>query len=486
MPETVSERPATSTPPASQSGGFDLLSVAPVRALVRWAGFPYVFQALTLIVAVALMIMGWGQLTPEGINAKLFARSNLVTLLIWGLWWPAMVWLTVLFGRAWCTVCPLELVSNLSERLARRLGIPQLPLASWITSGAIIVALYGLLQFLVAGAQLHRVPAYTSIFILALLAMAVATGLLFKDRAFCRGFCPVAQLLAVYGRGGMLAVRAGSEDTCAACAGKECIQACNRYRADARSCPSLLNPPKLNSSRDCLICGQCIKSCQPDNMRLLLRWPFHSRDAREPLASWPTTIFVMLVSGFVTWELCTEWKAAEAVFLAPPNWLNERIGVAAIAGYVRGLWALAFVPLLIWTVMAGAARLLGDGTRLTESWRRMALPVAVVVAGGQMAKGLAKFVSWVGFVPYALGEPLGTNTAATITAKTLPQPNAMLPPVAVSVIGMALLVTALFFAIREARLAHPAAGHARLVPKLALAAGFLFIVFGWGFSFWLP
>ncbi len=30
---------------------------------------------------------------------KLHARTNLVTLIIWGLWWPAMVWFAMLFGR---------------------------------------------------------------------------------------------------------------------------------------------------------------------------------------------------------------------------------------------------------------------------------------------------------------------------------------------------------------------------------------------------
>jgi hypothetical protein len=28
-----------------------------------------------------------------------FRQSNLVSLVIWGLWWPAMVWLIVFFGR---------------------------------------------------------------------------------------------------------------------------------------------------------------------------------------------------------------------------------------------------------------------------------------------------------------------------------------------------------------------------------------------------
>lgn len=231
--------------PNGQGGGFDLLRVRPIRALILWRGFPYFFQVLMLLVFVALAIMGWSRFPPPGVDGKLYAKCNLVTLAIWGLWWPAMVWITVLFGRAWCAICPLELVSNLAERAARRLGVSQRHLRRWITSGAIIVALYALIQFLVAGAQIHRVPAYTSLFLLGLLALTVITGLIFRDRAFCRGFCPVGQLLGIYGRGSMLVVRAGHPENCQACTGKDCLLACNRYKGDARSCPSLLNPPQV-------------------------------------------------------------------------------------------------------------------------------------------------------------------------------------------------------------------------------------------------
>jgi len=120
---------------------------------------------------------------------------------------------------------------------------------------------------------------------------------------------------------------------------------CNRTRLDARSCPSLLNPPRLNSSRDCLVCGQCIKACVPDNMRLLLRRPFPAEDAREPCAGWPTTLFVMLVSGFVTWELLAEWPRGEEAFLAAPRWAASHLGLPPLSGLLSGLWALILVPL---------------------------------------------------------------------------------------------------------------------------------------------
>lgn len=100
------------------SDGFDLLGIRPVRACIQWPGFPYVFQAVMLAIFTALALVGWGHFTPQGVDEKLYAKTNIVNLLIWGLWWPAMIWVAVLFGRAWCMICPLELVANLAERAA--------------------------------------------------------------------------------------------------------------------------------------------------------------------------------------------------------------------------------------------------------------------------------------------------------------------------------------------------------------------------------
>ena len=186
------------------------MRLRPVARSIRWAGFPYAFQAALLAVFVGLAMMSWRVTAPAGVSDKLFAKSNLTQLFVWGLGWPAMVWIAVLLGRAWCAICPLELVANLGERAGRRLGVRQGKLGRRLRSGALIVVLYALLQMLVAGVYLHRVPAYTSVFLWSTLVGAGLVGLLFRDRAFCRGFCPVGTLLNAYGRGGMLVIRPGS------------------------------------------------------------------------------------------------------------------------------------------------------------------------------------------------------------------------------------------------------------------------------------
>ena len=115
---------------ATANCGINLLRFRPVLALVRWAAFPALLQVVILLIFVGLAILGWGHYTPKGVNAKLYAKTNLVNLTIWGLWWPAIVWVTFLLGRAWCIVCPLELVSTHAEKLGTILGLARRPLAT--------------------------------------------------------------------------------------------------------------------------------------------------------------------------------------------------------------------------------------------------------------------------------------------------------------------------------------------------------------------
>ncbi len=466
----------------STSHGIDLLKFKPIRQLINWSGFPYVFQGAMLAVFVYLAVTGWSMQVPEAVNGKLYAKTNLVNLMIWGLWWPMMIWATVLFGRLWCMVCPMELVSNATERLGRFFGVRQAILHSWLRSGYLVLLLYLAIQLLVAGFQIHRVPFYTSLFLWGMLALAALSGFLLKDRAFCRGFCPVALLLSAYGRGGMLAVRAEGDEKCQSCTGKDCVRSCNRSQLDSRSCPTLLNPPKLNSNRDCLVCGQCLKACQPDNMKLLLRRPFDPSDTREPLASWPTTLFIMLASGFVTYELSTEWSKAAEVFLWLPNAITQSFELEPLAGWVKGFWMLLVYPAILWVLMGGIVKCMTPKMSIANIWRRIALPFAVIVAAGHMTKALAKFTSWIGYLPYALKEPSGTQTVQQFTDKVIGSPSPIVSLTFISITGLALMVLGTFYAWKELGYVDPPTHRYFAAPMLVVASLWSFIIFGIAFA----
>jgi hypothetical protein len=105
---------------------------------------------------------------------------------------------------------------------------------------------------------------------------------------------------------------------------------------------------------------------------LLLRAPYSKADAREPLASWLLTLFVMIVSGFVTYEPSGVWKAAEPVFLWAPKQVSAALDAGAAAGWIQGVWTILVAPLLLRLLLGAVTRLLGGARSLGEAWRRPA------------------------------------------------------------------------------------------------------------------
>jgi hypothetical protein len=187
----------------------------------------------------------------------------------------------------------------------------------------------------------------------------------------------------------------------------------------------------------------------------------------------------MLVSGFVIGELFSEWPAAQAAFLWAPEQVARLLSLAPHNGWVKGVWMLLVCPLALWLVLGQLVCLAGDVRGMGEAWRRLALPLAVVVASGHMAKGLAKFTSWVGYLPGAARDPWGADTAQAIDSRSMSPPAAILPMWLVALLGLVLIGTGTYFALREARLADPVGSPRLRLPILMVAVAFALLVCGW-------
>ena len=214
-------------------------------------------------------------------------------------------------------------------------------------------------------------------------------------------------------------------------------------------------------------------------MQLQLRSPFHPADSREARAPWPVVFFVMMVSGFVAYEVCTEWSAAAAVFKWVPNQLASASGISGSDGWFKGVWTLFVFPLLLWLVLGGVTMATGTAKSLGEAWQRLALPVVVVVAAGHMAKGLAKVASWGGYLPGAFSDPGGQATALAITAGELEFPKAILAKAWIGGIGLVLIAIATLFALREARLVKTTSSRRLVVPIVGISIAYAAVVAGW-------
>jgi ferredoxin len=299
------------------------------------------------------------------------------------------------------------------------------------------------LQLLVAGLSIHRVPRHTAVFLLVLIGSALVTGLVFREpRSFCRTFCPAGALLSVYGRSTPFGLEMRDASVCARCRTKDCVRPENRFRSDKRSCPSLLRPYSRQASDSCLLCLECAKICPHDNVGLGLvssTAPVRRRTLLRPYEA----AFVMVALGFVAHETIGEVGWIESLFHALPAALGG-LWPSVPFGWFEAAWFLVAFPMVVWGTIALGAYVLGHRGDPRSLALAAATGAAPVVAVAHLAKALAKVTSWGGYLPLALGDPRGLSTLHRLAEESLRAPP---PVVGIRLLGwlMLALVAAMAF-----------------------------------------
>ncbi|HIE53100.1 MAG TPA: 4Fe-4S binding protein, partial [Armatimonadetes bacterium] len=402
-------------------GLMNLLANSGVRRAFKSRWFPLGVQLLLLAVFGGLIIWGWGVTTSDPDFAKVLRNTNLANLIVWSFWWPLMVIVAVLFGRLWCLVCPLELVTSAASQIGLKRRFPRSLKRGWL-----ITVLYILILFLgVQTLSIHRLPHRMVVYLLVLFGLAVLVGFVFERRPFCAYICPVGHLLGLYAHLSPLEWRVTDGEICRTCKGKDCVAKGNRYRWYGRACPNELVPFRLTHNGDCILCTQCLKACPYDNFRWSLRPFFRDLFARESLL--PSQVaFLLVVSGFVIYELGSEWKPAKHLLLTVPHAASRLLGIEGTpgAGTVKAVLLFLFFPLLLWLIPALLHQVLNPQATRKDYFFRAALFYLPLIASAHVIKGMHKIVTRLGYLPGAIAEPTGLSQAQAIFAGTMPAPTA--------------------------------------------------------------
>ena len=151
------------------------------------------YQLFTLAVFVLLIYGSIGIWTNDPDFAKILRNTNLSNLIVWSYWWPLIIVTAILFGRYWCSICPMELITSFFGKY----GLRRKP-GAVLKSGWVITLFYALILVLgIHTLAIHRIPRYMAIYMLILFATAVITGLIWEKRTFCTYVCPIGHLLGL-------------------------------------------------------------------------------------------------------------------------------------------------------------------------------------------------------------------------------------------------------------------------------------------------
>ncbi len=256
----------------------DVREFSLVRRLVHMPAFQFLLVLPTTAIVTVVIISA-----SVGIQHPSF---NFGTVFTWVVWWGALLASFVVFGRAWCLVCPVGTLAEWLQRLSLwwrspytagyNLRWPRRLRNLWLAIGLFLV-----FAWLDSGYGMSNSPRMTAGLIAVIVLAAAWTGLFFERRAFCRYLCPLTAFIGVHSLVSMFEIRRNDAGTCRVrCPEKDC------YRGNEAhyGCPMGEFPGGvMDSNLYCILCTECIKSCPHNNIHLRFRVP--GRDlwtARRP------------------------------------------------------------------------------------------------------------------------------------------------------------------------------------------------------------
>jgi polyferredoxin len=237
---------------------YNFLDIPFINKFIKSKWYPGIFQWLGMAF--------FGLIVFELMTGTVNPHRNWGTAMTWVLWWPVVPILFVLVGRFWCAVCPFGKISD----IVRRLVGSQSPMPKFLKK-------YGIwlidITFIVITWADHifgvvHSPRGSGILLLLLLTMVIITSVFYERRTFCKSLCFLGGLAGNYSRAGTLELR-GNPDICRTCK----TQACYKGSEKAEACNMFQFVRTMDNSAECNLCGDCVKNCPNDSIRISPRKP---------------------------------------------------------------------------------------------------------------------------------------------------------------------------------------------------------------------
>ena len=284
----------------------------------------------------------YGGTRPAGHPLNAFA-TNPGMLVTWLVWFPLLPVSAFLLGRVWCGVCPIAGFGDLAGRITRfKLPVPAIlkRLDFWLLAIAFVFVDFVEELFGVADR-----PWATAVFLVVILYLAAAMTVLYERKAFCKYLCPLAGVLGAYSAMSILEIR-GNKKVCQSQCGDH---SCHKGTATVDGCPLFAYPASINTNAECMMCLNCVKTCENRGLQLNLRPPLQELwRNREPMLA--MSVFAVVLVGLM----------AKHQFPKLGWWVGvqQRLGWSDAAAHTVLFIAfalLALAPFLVASVLSAAA-----------------------------------------------------------------------------------------------------------------------------------
>ena len=136
--------------------------------------FPVSLKYISLIAYIILIVVGLTANSTDAAFLNQLRNTNLGNLIVWSYWWPAIVIGAIFFGRVWCMVCPVEIITTFFAKIGLKRKRP-----AWLLSGWAITVFYIIILFVgIQGFAIHRNPFFMAIYLLCrTVTFVIVTGI---------------------------------------------------------------------------------------------------------------------------------------------------------------------------------------------------------------------------------------------------------------------------------------------------------------------
>ncbi|MEZ4428470.1 MAG: 4Fe-4S binding protein [Nannocystaceae bacterium] len=311
---------------------------------------------------------------------------NIAPVLTWNIWWIGLIFAVLLFGNLWCFMCPWTAIpdwvmrgSFVKVKKIRSFARKYPRFRLWMWPAIVLFALVTWLEIVFDAANR---PWLTSALAIGMVALSWLLLVVYERKAMCRYVCFVGRVSGQYALMGMLELRRRDDDTCRACATKDCFHGNDR----GYPCPTHEFMGAMNENQYCTLCTECVKSCPHDNVTLNARssgadvlYPHRAKRDEAYLA-----ILIFIVSAFhgaAMIPLWMEWEDALRRALIDAQvaaFGADALGIAGSHGgmitFTLMMLACIVVPGLIFWLLCAAMRAVSG--RADVSIRRLFVRLA--------------------------------------------------------------------------------------------------------------
>ena len=271
----------------------NILDIPWIKRFFISAWFQPAFQVPVLLIFLIIIAAGLFDIQK--------GDMNIATLLMWTIWWAAIIFTFVFVGRVWCMMCPFGAAQDWIGRLfSLNKDFPKPVRNIWLSS----FIFFGLTWWDSFSGIVNK-PALTSYLLIGFFVVAVGMSVTFKGRSFCRYACPIGGLIGLYSMFSPVELRNKGLEVCRNHKIKECIKGTEK----SHPCPMFVTPMTLDRNNYCNFCSECIKSCFQDN--IVIRFRNFAKDlwvsAKGYMDEAYLAIVILGVSIIVTGEMVEPW-----------------------------------------------------------------------------------------------------------------------------------------------------------------------------------